>query len=224
MKFVPASRLKIPEETFVETPSFVTRGVNRFYIWVDRVPAEIKLRITGGLIYKDRGDIKVFLYPDEQEFSTYVDNASIPPDGNEHEITLKTKYQGLHWIEVSDGSAGTRTSWVDKMPVTIFTAFDKQPHFIGRWSFVFYVPKGTKTIGGFSNGLGDVFNSSGKKVYSFSGGTTYFSIPVESNEDGKIWRIKNATGVCVFMTIPSCFARNSSELLIPVEVIEKDLK
>ncbi|HON05103.1 MAG TPA: DUF4838 domain-containing protein [Candidatus Ratteibacteria bacterium] len=224
MKFVPASRLKIPEETSVETPSFGTRGVNRFYIWVDRVPAEIKLRITGGLIYKDRGDIKVFLYPDEQEFSTYVDNASIPPDGNEHEIILKTKYQGLHWIEVSDGSAGTRTSWVDKMPVTIFTAFDKQPHFIGRWSFVFYVPKGTKTIGGFSNGLGDVFNSSGKKVYSLSGGTTYFSIPVESNEDGKIWRIKNATGVCVFMTIPSCFARNSSELLIPVEVIEKDLK
>lgn len=224
MKLVPAERLKISRETSIDTPVFTTRGVNTYYVWVDKAPAEIKLRVTGGLIYKDRGDVNVLLYPAEQELLTYVDQAKVVPDGKEHEITLKTKYQGLHWIEISDGMAGTKIAWVNSMPVTIVTAIDKQPHITGRWNFVFYVPKGTKTISGFSSGLGNVINSSGEKVYSFSGGTTYFSIPVKKGEDGKIWKIQSGSGVCVLMTVPSCFARNTSELLIPVEVVDKDSK
>ncbi len=180
--------------------------------------------MTGGLIYKDRGDVNVLLYPAEQKLLTCVDQANVVPDGIEHEITLKTKYRGLHRIEISDRMAGTRLSWVDRMPVTIITALDKQPHIMGRWNFIFYVPKGTKTIGGFSNGYGDVIDSSGEKVYSLTGTTTYFNIPVEKGQDGKIWKIQSGTGVCVFMTIPSCFARNPSELLVPAEVIDKDSK
>ncbi|HPP08082.1 MAG TPA: DUF4838 domain-containing protein [bacterium] len=224
MKLVPASKLNLTDQVLADTPVFGTRGKNTYYIWVGKSPAEIKLRIIGGLIYADRGDVKVFLYPAEQEFSNYVDQASVVPDKTEHIVTLKTKYQGLHWIEIEDRMAGTKLEFLDKTPLTIFTSLDKQPHFMGRWNFVFYVPKGTKVIGGYVTGEGNVINGSGKKVHSFTGAKTYFNIPVEPGEDGKIWKIQQGSGVCVLMTVPSCFARNAQELMLPVEVVEKDSK
>lgn len=224
MKLVPATKLKISEQLTADTPVFTTRGTNTYYIWVEKAPAEIKINVTGGLIYGDRGDVNVYFYPAEQEFSTYVDHANVPPDKTAHQVILKTKYQGLHWIEISDRMAGTTISFVDKIPVTIVTSLDKQPHFTGRWNFVFYVPKGTKTIGGYVTGQGTVINGSGKRVYSFTGATTYFSIPIEQGEDGKVWKIQNGSGVCVFLTIPSCFARNVQELMLPVEIVEKNSK
>ena len=223
-KFIPATKLNLAQEVPTDSPVFTSRGKNLFYIWVEKTPAEIKLKITGGLIYRDRGNVNVFLYPAEQEFSTHVDKAEVVPDKNEHMVVLKTKYTGLHWIEISDRMAGTKTEFVDRIPVTIFTTFDSQPRLSGRWSFVFYVPKGTKIVGGYATGPGTVLNGSGKKVYSFPGTAAYFSIPVESNEDGKIWKIQRAAGVCVLMTVPSCFARNSWELMVPEEIILKDLK
>ncbi|MCM8825126.1 MAG: DUF4838 domain-containing protein [Candidatus Omnitrophica bacterium] len=224
MKLVPSSRLTNAVDKPQDNPIFSTRGKNLYYIWIEKEPAEIKLKVTGGLIYNDRGDVSILLYPAEQEFSTFIDSASVKPDKQEYLITLKTKYQGLHWIEVSDRMAGTKVEFLDKTPLTIFTSLDQQPHFTGRWNFVFYVPKGTKLIGGYATGLGAVLNSSGKKVYSFPGTQTYFSIPVEQGEDGKIWKIEQATGACVLMTVPSCFARNPWELMLPEEIVVKDSK
>lgn len=224
MKLVPASKLTISQQVPEDTPSFQTRGKNTYYIWVEKAPAEIKFKVTGGLIYGDRGNVNVFLYPAEQELSTFVDSVSVLPDKQEHAVVLKTKYQGLHWVEISDRMAGTKIEFVDKMPLTIFTSFDNQPHFMGRWNFVFYVPKGTKVVGGYSTGQGNVINASGKKVYSFSGTQAFFTIPVEQGEDGKIWKIQQGSGVCVLMTVPSCFARNTWELMLPEEVISKDIK
>ncbi|MCX7705012.1 MAG: DUF4838 domain-containing protein [bacterium] len=224
MRFVPATKLNLSQQIPEDTPVFQTRGRNLYYIWVEKAPAEIKLKITGGLIYGDRGNVDILLYPAEQEFSTFVDKANVPPDKQEHQVALKTKYQGLHWIEVSDRMAGTKIEFIDKIPLTIFTALDNQPHLTGRWNFVFYVPKGTKVVGGYSTGQGTVINASGKKVYSFPGTQAYFSVPVEQGEDGKIWRIQQGTGVCVLMTVPSCFARNTWELMLPEEVVNKDSK
>ncbi|MCM8816482.1 MAG: DUF4838 domain-containing protein [Candidatus Omnitrophica bacterium] len=223
-KLVPATKLNLSQTVPEDTPSFTTRGKNTYYIWVEKAPAEIKLKITGGLIYGDRGDVNILLYPAQQEFSTFVDSANVVPDKQEHTITLKTKYQGLHWIEVSDRMAGTKVDFLDKLPLTIFTSFENQPYFTGRWSFVFYVPKGTRLVGGYATGQGTVISASGKKLYSFPGTQAYFSIPVEQGEDGKIWKIQQATGVCVLMTVPSCFARNPWELMLPEEVVNKDSK
>ncbi|MCM8765023.1 MAG: DUF4838 domain-containing protein, partial [Candidatus Omnitrophica bacterium] len=223
-KLVPSTKLTFGVEKPQDNPSFGTRGKNIYYIWIENQPAEIKLKVTGGLIYNDRGDVNVFLYPAEQEFATYVDQVKVKPDKQEYLVTLTTKYQGLHRIEVSDRMAGTKVEFLDKMPLTIFTSLDQQPHFMGRWNFVFYVPKGTKVVGGYATGLGVVLNSSGKKAYSFPGTQTYFSIPVEQGEDGKVWKIEQGTGACVLMTVPSCFARNPWELMLPEEVVAKDSK
>ncbi len=224
MRLVPATKLNLTDQIPADTPVFTTRGKNTYYIWVEKSPAEIKLRITGGLIYRDRGDVKVFLYPAEQEFSNHVDQASVTPDKTEHIVNLKTTYHGLHWIEIEDRAAGTKLEFLNKIPLTIVSTLEQRPWFTGRWNFVFYVPKGTKFIGGYVTGEGNVINGSGKKVYSFTGKNTYFNIPVEQGEDGKIWKIQSGSGVCVFMTIPSCFARNAWELMLPAEVVEKDSK
>ena len=217
----PATPLKLPSVK-TGTPGIDSRGVRNFWTWVDKPPAELKLQATAGIVYTNKGDAVFSLHPSDEVEGKSVSEAKISPDKMEHAVVLKTTYKGLHRVEVSDHSAGTRTSWPDGMPMTLISRPDAPVNFAGRWSMYFYVPKGTKVIGGYASGAGDLLDGSGKKVHIFDKKAAYFSIPVPAGQDGKLWKFQNSIGQRLLMTVPPCLARNERELLLPSEVVERD--
>ncbi|MBI1832685.1 MAG: DUF4838 domain-containing protein [Planctomycetes bacterium] len=218
---VPTKPLKLAN---VKTGSagLYSRGVRSFHTWIDQTPAELKLNATGGVVYQNKGDAVFNLFPAEEVEGKSVSEAKIAPDKMDHAITLKTTFKGLHRIEVSDHSAGTRTSWPDGLAMTLVSRPEAPVNFAGRWSLYFYVPKGTKVIGGYASGVGDLLDGAGKKVHTFDKKPAYFSVPVPAGQDGKLWKFQNSTGQRLLMTVPPCLARNERELLLPREVVERD--
>ncbi len=218
---IPASKLKLAA---VKTGSagLYSRGLREFQTWVDQAPTQFKLQASAGVVYANKGDATFNLFPADEVEGKSVSEAKVPPDKLDHDLVLATTFKGLHRIVVTDQSAGTRTRWLDGTPMTIISCLDNQPKLLGRWSMYFYVPKGTKIIGGYASGMGDLLDSSGKKVHIFDKKAGYFSIPVPAGQDGKLWKFQNTAGQRLLMTVPPCLARNERELLLPREVVERD--
>jgi hypothetical protein len=92
----------------------------------------------------------------------------------------------------------------------------------GRWTLYFYVPKHTPFVGGFAQGVGDLLDPEGRKIFSFTGKGEYFKVPVPSGADGRLWRFSNCTGDRLLMTVPAYMAASAAELLLPKEVVDRD--
>jgi hypothetical protein len=218
---VPAKRLKLPTVPKGNAGIYL-RGVRDFWTWIDQPPATISLTGKAGIIYESRGTAKVELYPLAEAESKSVAKFEIEPDKADKPIELKTTFPGLHRIEVSDAGQGSLITWQDGMTMTVISSQEQPAKLYGRWHLYFYVPKGTKIIGGFSDGEGFLLNPAGKTVHTFENKPGYFSIPVPSGEDGKLWSFKHSAGNRQLMTVPPCLARDASELLLPQEVVERD--
>jgi hypothetical protein len=221
LKLVPATALKLGAVSKGNAGLYL-RGVRDFWTWIDHEPATITLTGQAGIIYTSRGNAKVDLYPVAEAESKAVAHFEIPPDKTDHHIAFKTSFPGLHRIEVSDATQGTRITWNDGMPMTLVSSQEHPAQLYGRWHLYFYVPKGTKIIGGFSDGSGSLLNPTGKEAHRFPDKPGYFSIPVPAGSDGQLWSFKNSSGNRFLMTVPPCLARNASELLLPEEVVAKD--
>jgi hypothetical protein len=96
-----------------------------------------------------------------------------------------------------------------------------------NWSLYFYVPRGTKTVGGYASaGGGWLVNPLGQRVFNFdelrSGGQ--FSVPVPADQDGNLWKMEDVAGTRALMTVPPYFATTADTLLLPKEVVEADAK
>lgn len=225
---VPAAPLQLPP---VKMGAAATgRGERAFYTWIDNVPSEITLRITGGLIkhYRDRGNVKIALWQlggasatGERETKVAEDN-SVPPDGVERTVTLAALQPGLHKIVVSDGRDLTRVAWPPGMHMTFRSTCDEPVRPQGRWHLYFYVPRGTKTIGLYADGPGNLLDPTGKDVLTFGRAGNYYSIPVPEGRDGALWKFHHSAGTRHLMTVPPCLARSPDELLLPKEVVEAD--
>ena len=98
---------------------------------------------------------QVSLYsPQEVSLDPVATFDGYKPDGVEVTARLKTPYGGLHRVETRDGGDVTRIAWPAGMPVTIASGVDTAgvtSHFRGRWSLYFYVPKGTRVVGGWAS-------------------------------------------------------------------------
>lgn len=221
MNLVPATKLKLPGVPRGNAGIYL-RGVRDFWTWIDKEPATLTLSGTAGIIYPTRGTAKVELYPLAEAELKSVAHLEIEPDKQPHELKLETKFPGLHRIEVSDGAQGTLITWPDSVPMTIVSSQEQPAKLYGRWHLYFYVPKGTKLIGGFAEGEGFLLDPAGKTAHTFSAKPGYFSIPVPAGEDGKLWSFKHSAGNRFLMTVPPCLARDASELLLPEEVASKD--
>ena len=92
----------------------------------------------------------------------------------------------------------------------------------GKRELYFYVPRGTKIVGGFAKGAGRMLNGSGKVVHQFAAKPGYFSVAVPVGEDAALWQFANTGGQRVLLTVPPYLARSANELLLPREVVEKD--
>jgi hypothetical protein len=219
---VLAGALRFPEVT-PGNMGALGRGTRQFYTWADKMPATLGLHVTAGLIYQNRGPAKLALYPKAEPEGKAVDQAEAAPDKTERAVTLRTTLAGLQRLEVADGTAGTRLRWTDGVPMTVQSSPESPISFNGSWTLYFYVPKGTKVVGGFaSGGKGTLRDGGGKAVYTFEPKAHYFSVPVPPGQDGKLWRFQQCSGQRLLMTVPPYLARSGAELLLPVEVVEKD--
>jgi hypothetical protein len=202
-------------------PEITIRGTNRFYLWVPEAPATIALQVTGGLIphYRDRGDARLELIPDEHEFGEAVDRGSVPPDGKEREVTLTTTYQGLHILQVSDGSDKTRVRWPRELAVSLPCSLAERVNWQGRGTFVFWVPKGVTTVGVFVSGAAEFLDGTGEAVgHVRSKAGEYAALNVPPGQDGALWTMKNAQGRIALMTVPPYVATAADALLLPREL------
>jgi len=226
-ELVPATRLGLT--TPAPGAFSMTRRGTRFYrTWLDQ-PGEITLKITGGLIawYRDRGNVKVNLFsPQEVTLDPVAHDESVPPDGEQHTVTLKSPYAGLHTLMVADGSDMTNLELPAGLPVTVSSSMNNKPPALGtKWSLYFYVPRGTKVVGGYTDGkTGKVLDGAGNPVFNFVDleAVGYFRIPVSAGQDGKLWQFDNCDGMRLLMTVPPYLARTAQELLLPAEVVERD--
>ncbi|MBT0653107.1 DUF4838 domain-containing protein [Geomobilimonas luticola] len=218
---VPVTPLKLPPVSTGNMGSF-SRGTRVYHTWIDKAPVSLAFNVTAGYIYNNLGDAKLSLYPSMETEREAGEKASVAPDKHPHKILLKTAFTGYHRLEVQDASAGTRIEYQDDLPMTVQSSLDSPAGFTGRWSLYFYVPKGTKEVGGYSSGVGVVLNGHGQQVYAFDKKPGYFRVPVGQGEDGRLWKFEKCLGTKLLMTVPPYLARNVSELLLPSEVIEKD--
>ena len=106
--------------------------------------------------------------------------------------------------------------------MTLPASLSEFPVLTGRWGLCFYVPKSTKSLGGFGNGRGIIYDNTGNAVHTLSGQPEYFDIPVPLDQAGKIWAFESIGGRLSLMTVPPYMARSPQELLLPREVVEKD--
>jgi hypothetical protein len=226
---VPAGKLHLTKVAG-DSNSVTGRGIQTFYTWIEKAPATIELKITGGLIvhYRNRGNAKVDLWKVHKDSSAPQNEVSLshgesPPDGVQRLIKLHTQHTGLHKITVSDGDDMTTVGWKQGTPMTIISSLVEPAAFSGSWNLYFYVPKKTKIVGLFASGSGTLLDPAGNVAFTFnSKKPDYYSIRVPQGRDGKLWKFHQCTGIKRLMTVPPCLASNAGELLLPREGVEED--
>jgi hypothetical protein len=220
---VPATPLKLGT---TEDGDFKRlRGSNDFYTWVAKAPSTVNLQVRHGLINQRKGAADISLFASSETLGEPVAAQEIAPDKELHDVRLATTFDGLHHFEVNDHSSGCEVHWPEGTPIVIESSLKSPARFTGgRWSLYFYVPKGTKTVGGYRNAQGQVLDGSGNKVFTFDTGESrnYWSVPVPSGQDGKLWRLDNIAGQVMLMTVPPYLARSAEEMMVPAEVLKTD--
>ena len=222
---VPATPLNLPEvSTGIIGRYSSSRGYNSAFVWLEE-GQNLKLNVKGGSIHGDRGDVRLFLdSPLDDE--GHVDEASVPNDNVYHSITLKSPHIGFHILSWYDGGDRTHLRWDYGQPVTLHVGLSNAFSFQSDPVLYFYVPKGTKTVGGFMTRQDEAeIRTPIRTVQDWQGedNTGYFNIPVQEGEDGTLWRVYcNKRFTLRLMSVPPYLARNERELMLPEEVVEKD--
>ena len=220
---VPADRLNLPDLPPLDAADR-GRGLRTFYTWLGQAPAIIELKVTAGLIahYRDRGPAKLALYAVRDGAEEHVAGAEVPPDGARRTVTLRSAHAGLHQLTVSDGMDCTEVVWPAGIPRTVESSLESVPHQSGRGSAYFYVPRGTKVVGGYAEAAGGaVHDGDGRKVLDLPDGE-YFEVPVGEGQDGRLWSVRAAPSAVRLMTVPPYLAPGPKALLVPRGVVEAD--
>ena len=213
----------VPFETGAAAPAkcaLRSRSRQAFYLWSDGKPFEME--VTGGLIawYRNRGNVRLSLVQiggesetGELETEVFAD-ASVPPDGEPHRVTLVPKHAGLHRLVGNDGGDNTSYAFPTNMAVAV-PVKGGMPDF--RSSFSFFVPKGAKSFGFYLKGNGALIGPDGQVVESLRRHNGHKLIDVPVGADGRVWCIRNQIGVFRPLTAPAILNLNPSVLLVPKE-------
>ena len=226
-ELVPVDRTQFPEVPVLDD-SQRGRGQQVFYTWFKSAPATLDLKVTGGLIahYRDRGNVRIDLFALAGSKEQLVDQqATVPPDGKQHSVTLRSDRPGLHKLVLNDGSDMTEVLRPACTPRTVEVSLDAAAPHAGRRSGYFYVPRGTKVVVGYAarDARAQLKDADGKVALRFADldGPDYFSVPVPPGQDGRFWSLHGAPGAVVLLTVPPYIARHPTEMLLPKEVVDR---
>lgn len=199
------------------------RGVTKLYVFADSPQSEFTFDAKGAILYQNLGPVSFKLYsPLHAIVDEAVAAAEIPADKEWHRVTLKSPYEGLHILEISDGNAATELTWPAGQRVSFPASPEESVTLSLPGDWVFYVPKGTKVLGLHAGHLsGSLLSPDGKEALALkklkAPGT--FSIPVPPEMDGKYWVFQQVREQPLLMTVPPYFARSAAELLVPEEAL-----
>lgn len=203
-----------------------TRGELHNYTWIDDPPREIRLQVSTGLIYDVRGPATVTLFHrgtvDVEKVDFYkVATAEVPEDREWHDVRFTAMQRGLYRITWDERMSGTRVKWPNDLRRTVLSSEGADKQVSGRHSWYFYVPRGTKIIGAYSQAsAGGLFNPKGEQVLDFSKTPTdYVSIPVPEGTDGRLWSVRALGGRFRLMNVPPFVAGRAEDLLLPRELV-----
>ncbi|MCL2120069.1 MAG: DUF4838 domain-containing protein [Planctomycetaceae bacterium] len=234
---VPAAKvLGLPETPQGYFPT-ESQDLQVYQIYLPEGEKELELKVTVRPLWKSR-TTKISMYsPSEVTVQTPVaEEEDYPADGKEHTIRLKSPFDGLHNIVVLDGGDFTKITWPEGLPVSVESDINSShtlSHFRGNWTLYFYVPRGTKQIGGWASRIaswaprtsGKMLDPEGKIRHDFGEQEEgWFCVEVSEGMDGKVWKFQDNNGQRLLMTVPPYLARSVQELLLPEEVVEKDAK
>ncbi len=202
------------------------RGERSWFTVVEKVPAEIVLHVTGGLIehYRNRGNVKIGLWKiggasATGESQTLVaEDASVPPDGVVRTVKFAAEEPGVYRIDLDDGNDLTRVAWPEGQPMGWKMALDGRPEMLsGRWSLYFWVPEGTGKIGLYSAAsAGSLHGPDGAEVLELAAkGGGFLSLEVPAGAGGNYWKFENVSGRISLMTVPPYLARSPVEMVLP---------
>lgn len=222
-ELIPAQRLGL------KTPRTGNYGhcrpAHHFYVWVEQAPATLELTVTGGQV-STGGQTTLAWSAVDDPTGEELTRAAVPNDRQPHPVSLRTRFAGLHRVDVTTRGRAAHVRWPDGTPVVFASSIEEPASLAHRIDLYFYVPKGTAIVGGFADGVGSVLDGDGKRVFEFTKDTfksgNYFSIPVGPGQDGKLWQLASSAGRRLLMTVPPYLARNADELMLPREVVEAD--
>jgi hypothetical protein len=222
-----ALHLQVPTQRKPRTKFMFLRGNNDLLVWLDG-PTIIKVR--AGILYTNRGDAKLSLHYRAADIEAdgnaetlparQLQAFEVPPDKEWHEYSLQAPRPGIYVLRVSDSYMATLLDWPQSTPVTVVSTLQKRWVFRSNATLYFYVPKGTKTVGGLASGTYRIHGADGRVLLTNKSG--HFNIPVPAGQDGKLWELGYANGSVALMTVPPFLARSPQELLLPKEVVEAD--
>lgn len=228
-----AAALKLPD---VPPGSFPTHPQDRqrYHVWLPEGSGTLDLKMTVEKVWALRQP-RVSLYSSQAVTSNPVAaDEGYRPDGKTYGVSLTTPHAGLHRVETVDGGDYTRIQWPVGVPVTIESGIDTPAvasHFHGAWTLYFYVPKGTKSVGGWASRIanwapriaGKLLDADGREVLDFAMAEEgWFNVPVPDGQDGRLWKFQDSHGQRLLMTVPPYLARSAAELLLPAEVVAAD--
>lgn len=230
---VPATKLHFPPGE--QGQHGYTRGGQVYYVWFD-APGTLRLTVTGGQI-APLAQTTLYLFamgeqaavgaeegpePAAADEEKPVSMGIAPNDKAPHIVELKAPAAGLYRILTGDKGKGAEVVWPTGTKVAIPSGEDRRSSLRGRLNLYFYVPKGTKVLGGYGSGRGMLLNGSGQEVPLAYDGSGYFSIPVPPGQDGKLWKFSNSDGLRLLMTVPPFLFGSPDEALLPKDVVEAD--
>jgi hypothetical protein len=232
-EYVPAAKLNLPT---VPTGSFPSNPQDRhaYYTWIGQAPTAFVMKVTVQRVWNLRPHVIQLFSPQEVSLNAVAESGAVKADGKTYDVALKTPYDGLHRVEVTDGGDYTRIAWPEGMPVMVPSGIDTptcQTFFRGGWTMYAYVPKGTAEIGGWAARVaawaprisGTLKDPDGNAVLDFGKMEEgWFKVAVPPGQDGRLWKFENSQGMRQLMTIPPCLARSGRELMLPREVVEQD--
>lgn len=228
----PLKLAHVPPGEFPTAP----QDHQQYYIWVPEGTGSVDLKVAVKKVWANRMPKVSLFSPQDVTLNAVAINENYKPDGVETDVKLTTPYSGLHQVKFVDGGDHTHIKWPPGMPVTLESGIDTPSvlsHFRGAWSLYFYVPKGTKIVGGWASRIanwaprisGKMLDADGKTMLDFAKiEDGWFKVPVGEGQDGKLWKFENTHGQRLLMTVPAYLARSAEELMLPIEVLEADSK
>jgi hypothetical protein len=197
--------------------------------WAKQPKAKLDLKVSGG--WRGHGEkrpIRLTLKSardpvgeGEGGIEEILAQGEVPADKNWHEISLVGRGEGLHRLTVDDGFNETEICWPEGELIVVPSGVENSANLRGRYSGWFAVPAGSDRISGYSEtAAGVIRNEMGQIIYEFKkvSAPDFFDIPVRPSSQLRVFRLENASGKKLFMTVPPFLSRTPQELLIPSEV------
>ena len=192
-----------------------TQGEQEFHCWLSQPDETLTLTIRGGIVYQDRGSVKVRL----RSPSGASQIALVEADNNEHVVTFRAKEQGTHILTINDGASGCSVRWPAGQKVSVRSDLTRPMNHSTWWTAYFYVPRGTDKLQLFSDrGDGTIVGPNGVR-YSLKGEPGYHDITIPNPQSDQFWKVEVGVGAVRLINVPPFFAREPNELLVPVEIL-----